>query len=49
MCLENKAYTSQAQIEQDKKKHHLVCNIYSPLQFDMVNQWHQLVPKITNI
>ena len=36
--MENKAYTYQAQIEQDKKKHHLFYNIYSPLQFDMVNQ-----------
>lgn len=41
----NKMYTSQAQIEQDKMKHHPFCNIYSPLQFDMVNQWHQLVPE----
>lgn len=39
------ACTSQAQTEQDKMKHHPFCNIYSPLQFDMVNQWRQPVPE----
>lgn len=41
----SQTYTFQAQIGQDKRRHHLLSNIYSPLQFDMVNQWCQLVPK----
>jgi hypothetical protein len=33
-----KKNTCQARTEQDRRKHHLFYNIYSPLQFDMANQ-----------
>jgi len=41
----NRAHTCRAQIVQDKMRHHPFCNIYNPLQFDMANRWHQLVPE----